>query len=624
MKVRLFLFVMFCAIISSALLLFGNTYAKTSNKKGKANLNTITFSSFYKDVLRREEGWVYDYIKDRYSISIVLDTSELPDFINGISDAAKDDVYFSIAFDRSLEPSEAYGLCTNSGIGIFHDTGHRFGNGETIGINAALADMDGDKDLDVIVLNEGPDNRIWINDNGIFIPGQSFGNDDVEYFNLAAADVDGDNDIDVFTVDLDIIKLWLNNGSGILSDSGQTFNLEYVSALSAALGDLDGDKDVDLFVATDDINKIWFNENGVFSGDGQDVSESDLISYDAALGDLDGDTDLDVFVANDEFNEVFFNDGNGNFTPSREAIGSEFEESFDVALADIDGDNDLDAVVINTDSFDTYFNDGKGSFTGVSHNYEQAESLGLALGDLDNDNDVDIFVASSNDNAIWKNSGSGNFTKDSQKLGASFAFCAAIGDINGDDFPDVIFANEEGEEYEGSELLEIEFTLDEAERGEDDLKFNKLKIKEGKGGKAVYTEAEDIGENNEVWKRTLAVSLVWNAKKLKIKIIGTPTLDSEENIFDFSDELDQLDSEVGPELADKASIVIPPGNPRKTNCTVTFNNYIWQSTGNSLEYTGMIRKKLKYYKEEGDKYDINLGLWKVKGSGEMCRTMKEE
>ena len=63
---------------------------------------------------------------------------------------------------------------------------------------------------------------------------------------MALADVDGDGDVDAFVATTGANELWLNDGSGHFSSSGQA--LGTVESHGVELADIDGDGDADAFV----------------------------------------------------------------------------------------------------------------------------------------------------------------------------------------------------------------------------------------------------------------------------------------------------------------------------------------------------------------------------------------
>jgi hypothetical protein len=195
--------------------------------------------------------------------------------------------------------------------------------------DVALGDLDGDGDLDAFVANSSsiigvsgnreqiehnqPD-QVWLNDgNGHFTDsGQRLGT--AESFDAALGDLDGDGDLDALVLGRRIGFVWLNNGAAVFSLVGE-LQLNNGIPRSLHLGDLDGDGDLDAIIGWKGEIQLWLN-------DGQARFEVSNPSYThpehfaVAPGDLDGDGDLDLFAGKlAEKTIVWINDGQAKFTP---------------------------------------------------------------------------------------------------------------------------------------------------------------------------------------------------------------------------------------------------------------------------------------------------------------------
>ena len=223
----------------------------------------------------------------------------------------------------------------------------------------ALADLDGDADLDCVAHTSYGGNQkmfghVLFNEGGVFVAGAQtpFG------FECDVADLDADGDLDAVCVSpvAEAARVFINDGVGGFSRAEQV--LGEVGARGIALGDLDGDSDVDVVVSQwkgagkSAPNLVFINDGGGYFEQGESIgSDGGSISLD----DLDGDGDLDAL-----FTEIapygptqgpyapiamYHNDGRARFARSARTLGDPAIHWFE--LADLDGDRDLDAFVFH-------------------------------------------------------------------------------------------------------------------------------------------------------------------------------------------------------------------------------------------------------------------------------------
>ena len=160
----------------------------------------------------------------------------------------------------------------NDGNGVFTDSGQTLGSNSANIEAVRLGDLDQDGDLDAIVGRGTGNSGIWLNNgNGVFVAGSPVPVTSVR--DVAVGDVDADGDLDLFFARYSFSNvLWLNDGTGTFADSGQLIGGANQSQ-AVDFGDVDNDGDLDVLVGNDDgINapsKLYLNDGaGILTDSG--------------------------------------------------------------------------------------------------------------------------------------------------------------------------------------------------------------------------------------------------------------------------------------------------------------------------------------------------------------------
>jgi len=289
------------------------------------------------------------------------------------------------------------------------------------------ADVDNDGDLDFMVSGFNPSlsthqTLLFLNDGvGNFTQSPYSNFLGLKYGNICFGDVDNDGDFDVFISGADVnainnthTKLYINNGSGIFSESSSSTFIG-VKNSDLALGDIDNDNDLDLFVLgkTDDfspytqISKLYLNDGtGLFlEFNTNNNNFDDLVNPDICLGDFNNDSYLDFILIGNKsgtqlsFTELFINDGSGNFTLDTSSLFINVQIG-DISVADIDNDNDLDVLITGYAPYKStslYLNDGNAEFNLIPNTaFDNIGNSYTSFVDLNNDQKIDVFLSGIN------------------------------------------------------------------------------------------------------------------------------------------------------------------------------------------------------------------------------------
>ena len=136
----------------------------------------------------------------------------------------------------------------NDGKGHLAATGQELDEKMNHSHSLALGDLDGDGDLDVVLVAQGgpPSGGVYLNDcKGRFTAGARVGASSIE--KVALADFDGDGDRDIFLACIGPNEVWVNDGRAGFTDAGVRLGKDWSWEL--AIGDFNGDRLPDVFVA---------------------------------------------------------------------------------------------------------------------------------------------------------------------------------------------------------------------------------------------------------------------------------------------------------------------------------------------------------------------------------------
>jgi hypothetical protein len=279
----------------------------------------------------------------------------------------------------------------------------------TQGVDASVADLDGDGDLDLLATSYSKDKVYWYKNNGGAAP--SFTRAEVGSANgpysAQAADVDRDGDLDVVVASKndDTIAWYKSDGAATPSFTEQTITTSADGATFAYAADIDGDGDMDVLATSmNDDTIAWYKNDGSQSFTKQTITTSADVASRAEVVDLDQDGDVDVLAASENDDTIAWYKSDGAATPSftKQIISTSADGATDVRAADMDDDGDLDVLAVskNDDTVAWYENDGSQTFTRQVITESADGARRVTPTDVDGDGDLDVITASDDDETM--------------------------------------------------------------------------------------------------------------------------------------------------------------------------------------------------------------------------------
>ncbi len=408
---------------------------------------------------------------DRKLDNIVEGTGAGACFFDSDNDGFQD-IYFvngawtrgvSDNFGRDLRGKLRNQLYRNNRDGTFTDVTDRSGTGDmTFSSGCSAADYDNDGDVDLYVLNYGPNVLYRNNGDGTFTDVSRESGLDFGGWSLHAVwlDYNGDGWLDVYVAnylqydegkfrdfypaagypgplsyagEADI--LYRNNGDGTFTDVTRETGVyrQDGRAMSVTAADMDNDGRLEIFVTNDAMENYYFVPQGdgtfvdlaVEKGLAYGENGQNVASMGPAVGDINRDGMLDVFIPDLNYCTLLIQEEHGFEYRTRDvglAVVMGQYTGWGPALIDYDNDGWLDLYTSHGNAHHEYVQEdtlvrnlGNGHFEDVSDRSgpffrEKYVSRGVAYADYDNDGDIDILVVNLNDrpNLLRNDGGNAN------------------------------------------------------------------------------------------------------------------------------------------------------------------------------------------------------------------------
>lgn len=326
------------------------------------------------------------------------------------------------------------------------------GNSSALTASVAVADFNGDGAPDMLVAN----GRHWADANQLFLNNGSgrfqrsipVAEGDATTYGFAVADFDGDGDMDAIeATDRGGSWLYRNDGTGHFTTENTGAGTPGSRAAIAIDVDNDGDSDAVLSNRGQPATLLINDGSGHFTVRSIDTGADGSVGIASADLNADGAMDLVLAVRDGESAFALLNDGRGGFT-ERLAFGLSNIDVRSVSTGDLDGNGHPDIVLgVIGGPLHLLFVDRTGAIARRQTLDPETASAGVAMADFDSDGDLDLVVARSDaPNAVYLNDGQGAqfreiVLSEVPLVRSADSYGVTVGDFNRDGVPDFVFAN---------------------------------------------------------------------------------------------------------------------------------------------------------------------------------------
>ena len=418
---------------------------KIDVSSGLAKLKTVTFIHDEEDEFSGTQSntqWATDHIElDAAGLSSGSGTYTSQIIDSGVAGTQWGKISWTEALNQdsaSFSPTKSVGSLS-TGLSVFG------------------ADIDGDDDIDVVVLQgSNPLSHYFENDGAEAFTSRTINiNKPKDTQDLHVADINKDGRLDVVAIGSSELDWFENQGGTPPTWKKLLINPKPSSGLEVEVADVNGDGNLDVIIG-DASNVQWYENNGANPPSWTDRAvDSTLTAVDAlSTGDLDGDGDLDL-LAGDEAG-LYWYENNGANPPlfTKRNIDTTIVNAESIIAADLNNDGKLDVVAVGLSGLNLswYENDGSSppGFTKRTVDSGPLTSpVSVAAGDIDRDGNLDLALVEGADLHWYRNEGGAvpTWTKTTLTTGTvsggDHLFLVNLeNDVNGDGDLDIVVAEQ--------------------------------------------------------------------------------------------------------------------------------------------------------------------------------------